>query len=238
MVMKSIRCFLLMLLVAVPTLVWAQEVTSSVDSVVSIKELHRLQRQERWARGPRARREMGDGRLTTVSLRSNLLRWITFTPEMGVIWHCAPRVDVQLNTAWTSLKVSERYKKRYALWLVSPEVRYYLGAHERYYVGMQGEMSWRNYRLRDGDEGRKGHVYGGGVVGGYQWRMSSHTSLDLHIGVGYNAGKMSIYDYTPLTERQLPSYIFLREQDEHRFGVNHLGVSLVWDLYGRKTPFK
>ena len=223
-----------MILMVAPMAVGAQHAVSAEDSIVSIKELHRIHRQEREERGPRGRRNMGDGRQTTVSLRSNLLRWLTFTPELGLIWHCAPRVDVQNNAAWTSLSVSDRYRKRYALWLVSPEVRYYLGENERYYVGLQGEISQRNYRLRGRDEGRQGRVYGGGLTGGYQWRISRHTSLDLHIGVGYNAGRMSRYDHTKLFEGQEPSLTFLREVDEHRFGVNHLGISLVWDLCGRK----
>ena len=232
--MRFLKYFLLVMLMAAPMIVGAQDAVSAEDSIVSIKELHRIHRQEREERGPRGRRDMGDGRQTAVSLRSNLLRWLTFTPELGLIWHCAPRVDVQINAAWTSLSVSDRYRKRYALWLVSPEVRYYLGVNERYYVGLQGEISQRNYRLRGRNEGRQGRVYGGGVVGGYQWRISRHTSLDLHIGVGYNAGRMSRYDHIKLFDGQEPSLTFLREVDEHRFGVNHLGVSLVWDLYGRK----
>ena len=232
--MRFLRYYLLVILMAVPVLMQAQDVVSSGDSIVSIKDLHRLHRQARVERGPLGRRDMGDGRQTVVSLRSNLLRWLTFTPELGLIWHCAPRVDVQINAAWTSLSISDRYRKRYALWLVSPEVRYYLGRNERYYVGLQGEISQRNYRLRDRDEGRQGRVYGGGLVGGYQWRISRHTSLDLHIGVGYKAGKMSRYNHSPLLDGQEPSITVLREEDEHRFGVNHLGVSLVWDLCGRK----
>ena len=232
--MRFLKYYLLVILMFVPALMRAQEEVLSGDSIISMKDLHRVHRLEREARGPLGRRDMGDGRQTVVSLRSNLLRWLTFTPELGLIWHCAPRMDVQINAAWTSLSVSDRYRKRYALWLVSPEVRYYLGAHERYYVGLQGEISERNYRLRGRDEGRQGRVYGCGLVGGYQWRISPHTSLDLHVGVGYNAGKMSYYDHNPLFKGQKPSLTLLREEDEQRFGVNHLGISLVWDLYGRK----
>jgi hypothetical protein len=232
--MRFLKYYLLVILMFVPAFMRAQEAVLSGDSIISMKDLHRVHRLEREARGPLGRRDMGEGRQTVLSLRSNLLRWLTFTPELGLIWHCAPRVDVQINVAWTSLSVSDRYRKRYALWLVSPEVRYYLGAHERYYVGLQGEISERNYRLRGRDEGKQGRVYGCGLVGGYQWRLSRHTSLDLHLGVGYNAGKMSHYDHNPLFKGQEPSLTFLSEDDEHRFGINHLGISLVWDLAGRK----
>lgn len=230
--MRFLRCYLLAILLVAPVVMQAQDAVSSGDSIITIKDLHREHRLERETFGLLDRRDMGDGRQTVVSLRSNLLRWLTFTPELGLIWHCAPRVDVQINAAWTSL--SNLYQKRYALWLVSPELRYYMGAHERYYVGVQGEISARNYRLRGSDEGRQGRVYGCGLVGGYQWRLSRHTSLDLHLGVGYNAGKMSHYNTTRSFEGQQPSRTLLREENEHRFGLNHLGVSLVWDLYGRK----
>lgn len=230
--MRLLKCYLLVMLLVVPVLMQAQDAVSSGDSIVTMKELHRVHRLERETLGRSGRRDMGDGRKTVVSLRSNMLRWLTFTPELGLIWHCAPRVDVQINAAWTS--ISNLYQKRYALWLVSPELRYYLGAHERYYLGLQGEISERNYRLRGRDEGRQGRVYGCGLVGGYQWRLSRHTSLDLHLGVGYNAGKMSHYSTSRLFDGQKPSRTFLREEDEQRFGLNHLGISLVWDLYGRK----
>ena len=149
--MRFLKYYLLVILMFVPAFMRAQEAVLSGDSIISMKDLHRVHLLEREARGPLGRRDMGEGRQTVLSLRSNLLRWLTFTPELGLIWHCAPRVDVQINAAWTSLSVSDRYRKRYALWLVSPEVRYYLGAHERYYVGLQGDISERKYRLRGRD---------------------------------------------------------------------------------------
>ena len=226
----------------VPLVAWAQgdgmlqtgaakrEVVSD-DSIVSMRELHRLHREERWIRGPLMRRDMGNGRKAVIGLRSNLLRWLTFTPELGLVVHCGPRVDMQFNAAWTSMTVSDRYQKRYALWILSPEVRYYLGAHERYYLGVQGEMSYRDIRLSNHKKGRRGHVYGGGLVGGYQFMLSRHTSLDLHLGVGYNAGKMTYFgDVVDVivddNGQELPA-----TGNEHRFGVNHLGVSLVWDIW-------
>ena len=233
--MRLIKCFLLAMLLTVPVLTWAQnDALPGKDTIVSMRELHRLHREEKIARGPLGRRDMGNGKTTVLSLRSNLLRWLTFTPDLGLVLHCSPRVDVQLNAAWTSMTISDRYQKRYALWIVSPEVRYYLGQNQRYYLGIQGEVSQRNYRLRGRDEGKQGTVYGGGLVGGYQWRIGRHTSLDLHIGAGYNAGRMSHYDNNSLFDGQKPSRTFLRKEDEHWFGINHLGVSLVWDLYGRK----
>ncbi|MCR5711362.1 MAG: DUF3575 domain-containing protein [Prevotella sp.] len=230
--MRFLRYFLLVVILCVPSMMMAQHEVTTGDSIVSMSELWKIHKAERKERGMRPRLNTQDGRITVLSLRTNLLRWITFTPEVGLIWHCAPKWDIQINGAWTSLSLSARNRKRYALWLVSPELRRYLGRKERYYIGVQGEIGQRNYKLTG--LGRQGDIYGCGLVGGYQWRVSKHTSVDLHLGVGYNWGTMKYYDHKPLFEGQTPSLTFDHEKDEQRFGINHLGISLVWDLCGRK----
>lgn len=231
--MRLLKFLLLVALSFVPSFMMAQNEALTGDSIVSVGELWKIHRMEAKQRGPRPRRDTENGRIPVLSLRANLLRWVTFTPEAGLIWHCARRWDIQLNGAWTSIALSANKKRRrYALWTLSPEVRYYLGSNERYYVGAQLELGQRNYKLKT--EGRQGKVYGGGLVGGYQWRVSPHVSVDLHIGVGYNWGTMQHYNEEVYYKAQQPSFTLNYTEDERRFGINHLGLSLVWDLYGRK----
>ena len=72
--MKLMKCVLLAMLLTVPVLTWAQnDALSGKDSIVSMRELHRLHREEKIARGPLGRRDMGNGKTTMLSLRSNLL---------------------------------------------------------------------------------------------------------------------------------------------------------------------
>ena len=60
------------------------------------------------------------------ALRANLLRWATLTPDLGVEWRINRHVGIAVNGSWTSWSWNDK-DRRYALWEVSPEVRYYKG---------------------------------------------------------------------------------------------------------------
>ena len=79
-------------------------------------------------------------------MRANLLRWATLTPDLGLEWRISPSVGILVNSSWTSwtswpskdLRASHPRKgdaRRYALWEVMPEVRWYLGEKKAWYVG-------------------------------------------------------------------------------------------------------
>lgn len=59
------------------------------------------------------------------SLRANLLRWATLTPDLGLEWRICPSWGIAVNGSWTSWTWSDK-DRRYALWEVAPEVRYYM----------------------------------------------------------------------------------------------------------------
>ena len=61
-----------------------------------------------------------------LSLRANLLRWATLTPDLGLEWRICPSWGIAVNGSWTSWSWSDK-DRRYALWEVAPEVRYYMG---------------------------------------------------------------------------------------------------------------
>ena len=50
------------------------------------------------------------------SLRANLLRWATLTPDLGVEWRICPSWGIAVNGSWTSWTWSDK-DHRYALWL-------------------------------------------------------------------------------------------------------------------------
>ena len=93
----------------------------------------------------------------TLSLRANLLRWATLTPDLGLEWRIAPSVGIAVNGSWTSWSWNDK-DRRYALWEVAPEVRYYLGEKKAWYLGA--------------------------MFGGYQLRLSDALSLDFNVAVG------------------------------------------------------
>ncbi|WP_302536524.1 DUF3575 domain-containing protein, partial [Phocaeicola coprophilus] len=67
-----------------------------------------------------------------LSLRANLLRWATLTPDLGLEWRICPSWGIAVNGSWTSWSWSDK-DRRYALWEVAPEVRYYMGEKKAWY---------------------------------------------------------------------------------------------------------
>lgn len=54
------------------------------------------------------------------TLRANLLRWATLTPDLGIEWRVNPSWGIVVNGSWTSWTWNDK-DRRYALWEVSPE---------------------------------------------------------------------------------------------------------------------
>ena len=61
-----------------------------------------------------------------LSLHANLLRWATLTPDLGLEWRICPSWGIAVNGSWTSWSWNDK-DRRYALWEVAPEIRYYMG---------------------------------------------------------------------------------------------------------------
>lgn len=123
----------------------------------------------------------GDTRHSGLSLRANLLRWATLTPDLGIEWHVTPRLGVVVNGTYTSWSWNNA-DRRYALWEVAPEVRIYLGKENRGYVGATYKAGGFNYKLSD--TGKQGDIMGGGITGGYLLRLNDALSIDFNIGIG------------------------------------------------------
>lgn len=98
-------------------------------------------------------------------MRANLLRWATLTPDLGIEWRINRHVGIAVNGTWASWSWDDK-NRRYALWEVAPEVRWYLGKEKRGYIGAMYKAGQFNYKLSE--TGRQGDLMGGGIVGGYQ----------------------------------------------------------------------
>ncbi len=155
------------------------------------------------------------------ALRANLLRWATLTPDLGVEWRVNERWSLQLNGTWTSWSWNGK-QRRYALWEISPEVRYHLGAGERSYIGVMGHTGHFNYKLSE--TGKQGNLVGGGMTGGYILPLGSGFSLDFTIGVGCS--------YVDFDKYRVSDGVRVRagKGNKYYFGVNRLGVTLVYNL--------
>lgn len=126
-----------------------------------------------------------ENKITTdyhLSLRANLLRWATLTPDLGLEWRICPSWGIAVNGSWTSWTWSDK-DRRYALWEVAPEVRYYMGEKKAWYLGAMFKAGQFNYKLSE--TGKQGDLMGGGITTGYQLRLNKALTLDFNLGLGY-----------------------------------------------------
>ncbi len=159
---------------------------------------------------------------THLSLRANLLRWATLTPDLGLEWHISDRWSLGVNGSWTSWTWNDK-QRRYALWEVAPEVRYYMGKERRGYLGLLFKTGAFNYKFSE--TGRQGDLLGGGVTGGYILPIGKRLSLDFSLGLGYlNA------DYEKYV---VIDGVRVRQGSETRdwWGPVHAGITLKWNLF-------
>lgn len=158
----------------------------------------------------------------TLSLRANLLRWATLTPDLGIGWRINRNWSVQVNGTWTSWSWDGK-NRRYALWEVSPEIRYYPGKMKRGYLGVMYHAGEFNYKL--GDTGKQGDLMGGGLTGGYLLKLNRTLSLDFSLGIGCTYAEYE--KYTVIDGVRVKQ----DKTDKNYWGVNRLGIGLVWNIF-------
>ena len=158
----------------------------------------------------------------TLSLRANLLRWATLTPDLGIEWRISPSVGIMVHGSWTSWTWQDN-ARRYALWEVSPEVRWYLGDARRWYVGAMFKAGQFNYKLSG--TGRQGDLLGGGITGGYQLRLTEALSMDFTLGLGYLNADTERYDVIDGVR------VRSGNETKHWIGPINAGVTLVWKIF-------
>lgn len=161
------------------------------------------------------------------SLRANLLRWATLTPDLGLEWHAAPRISLLLNASWTSWRWNNK-DRRYALWSLSPEVRHYLGTARRGYLGLMYHTGRFNYKL--GATGRQGNYHGGGITGGYLWMFRPAWGIDFHLAAGYTRAEYDTYTLAST------GVLVFKERNASRnyWGINNAAITLIWKIGGNK----
>ena len=157
-----------------------------------------------------------------LSLRANLLRWATLTPDLGVEWRICPSWGIAVNGSWTSWTWSDK-DRRYALWEVAPEVRYYMGEKKAWYLGALFKAGQFNYKLSE--TGKQGDLMGGGITAGHQLRLNKALALDFNLGLGYLNADYEKYEVI--------DGVRVRRGNETKdwWGPINAGVTLVWKLF-------
>lgn len=157
-----------------------------------------------------------------LSLRANLLRWATLTPDLGIEWHISPSWAISVNGSWTSWSWNEK-DRRYALWEVAPELRCYMGKEKRGYLGAMFKTGQFNYKFSA--TGKQGDLIGGGLTGGYMLRLNRALSFDFSVGIGCTHAEYDKYVVIDNVRVRRGS------ENKNHWGVNNLGVSLVWNIF-------
>ena len=157
-----------------------------------------------------------------LALRANLLRWATLTPDLGLEWRICPSWGIAVNGSWTSWTWSDK-DRRYALWEVAPEVRYYMGEKKAWYLGAMFKTGQFNYKLSE--TGKQGDLMGGGITAGYQLRLNKALDLDFNLGLGYLNADYEKYEVI--------DGVRVRRGNETKdwWGPINAGVTLVWKLF-------
>ena len=157
-----------------------------------------------------------------LSLRANLLRWATLTPDLGLEWRICPSWGIAVNGSWTSWTWSDK-DRRYALWEVAPEVRYYMGEKKSWYLGAMFKAGQFNYKLSE--TGKQGDLMGGGITTGYQLRLNKALTLDFNLGLGYLNADYEKYEVIDGVR------VRCGNETKDWCGPINAGVTLVWKLF-------
>ena len=162
------------------------------------------------------------GNDTEISLRANLLRWATLTPDLGVEWRICPSWGIAVNGSWTSWSWNDK-DRRYALWEVAPEVRYYMGEKKAWYLGAMFKTGQFNYKLSE--TGKQGDLMGGGITAGYQMWLNKALALDFNLGLGYLNADFEKYEVIDDVR------VHRGNETKDWCGPINAGVTLVWKLF-------
>lgn len=157
-----------------------------------------------------------------LSLRANLLRWATLTPDLGLEWRICPSCGIAVNGSWTSWTWSDK-DRRYALWEVAPEIRYYMGEKKTWYLGAMFKAGQFNYKISE--TGKQGDLMGGGITAGYHLLLNKALTLDFNLGLGYLNADFEKYEVI--------DGVRVRRGNETKnwCGPINAGVTLVWKLF-------
>ncbi len=166
--------------------------------------------------------EKGGAVPMALSLRANLLRWATLTPDLGLEWRIDDNWGLLLNGCYTSWTWNHK-NGRYAIWETAPEVRLYPGESGRGYVGVMFKAGKFNDKFSE--IGKQGRIIGGGLTGGWLLPLNKSLSIDFSLGLGYIRADYEKY--------MVINEVRVRRGRDGRnwWGPTSAGVTLVWTIF-------
>lgn len=164
-------------------------------------------------------------------LRTNLLYDALLTPTLGVEWRLTQDIGIKLEGSYAYW--GNTHKRVQKMWLISPEVRWYVLESRQLYVGLGANVGEANVyrglaRVLSKDTGYQGNIYGGGLTVGYQLPLSSCLSVDFNLGLGYTR-----FEYDTFGIIDGVRVYKAHNQTKNVWGPTQADISLMWKV-GRK----
>ncbi|MCD8165055.1 MAG: DUF3575 domain-containing protein [Bacteroides sp.] len=165
-----------------------------------------------------------------LDIRTNLLYDVLLTPTMGFEWRLNEKIGIKLDGSWAHWGSSHGRVQK--IWLVSPEVRWYLPDARRFYLGVGANFGEANIykglaKLLSSDTGYQATIYGGGVTVGYRLPIcrEGRLAIDFNLGLGVTHFK---YDTFSVSN----GYRVYKERDlsKNFWGPTQAGVSFIWRI--------
>lgn len=168
-----------------------------------------------------------------LALRTNLLYDAFLLPTLGVEWRVSNSVGVKLDgsLSWWG----DEHGKVQKIWLINPEVRWYLLRNKRFYAGLSGNYGKYNvYKYMVGglfsdDTGYEGTLWNAGLAVGYQLYLSRSFSVDFNLGLGYMRSEYDSFRIIDGTRVYKD-----RNRTKNFWGPTQAGISLMWTIGGKK----
>lgn len=163
------------------------------------------------------------------AVRTNVLYDAFLLPTLGVEWRMNENVGIRLDgsLSWWG----GEHDKVQKMWLLNPEVRWYLLHDKRFYVGASGSYGEYNIykymlgNLLKDDTGYQGKLWNAGLTVGYQLPLSRCFSIDFNLGLGYTRSE---YDSFSITDGVR---VYEESNKTKKFwGPTQAGISLVWTI--------
>lgn len=164
-----------------------------------------------------------------LALRTNLVYDALLLPTLGIEWRVNSHIGIKLDGSLS--RWGGATGKVQKVWLLNPEVRWYLLRNRRFYAGVSGNYGEYNlYKYALGsivskDSGYQGKLWNAGLTAGYQLCLSRGFSLDFNLGLGYTRSE---YDTFGMTN----GVRVYKERNKRKnfWGPTQAGVSLVWTI--------
>ena len=152
------------------------------------------------------------------AIKTNSLYWAVLAPNVGIEFGVGRNMTMDLSGVYKPWNLRNDNDAR--LWLVQPELRYWLcEPFEGHFFGvhLHGAQYYAYFNQKIYD----GYLAGGGITYGYDWILSPHWNLEALIGIGY---ARLWYKQRP----NLPCAKCFSNKTENYFGPTKLALTVTY----------